>query len=430
MVLTMFLILLAGLFLGIPIVVALGFSTLLPGLTIPGFPASVEYVIRNIVSALDSTPMLAIPLFILSGNIMTKGKISNRLFDFFTYFVGNIPAGIPIATIVTCLFYGAISGSGVATTAAVGGMAIPFLVSLGYDKIYSAALVATAGSLGVIIPPSIPFVTFGVVTGVSIGSLFIAGIIPGILIGLSLMIYAYIYAKRHGEDRERISERVHALRAKGFITLFKESFWALLSPVIILGGIYTGIVTPTEAAAVSVFYGLFVCIFVYKSLSLKGDIVEILVDTVKSYAPIVVLLSLAIVFGRVLTLLQAPVALKNFVLTYFAGNKYILLLAINVILLILGMFIDVGPAIAILAPMILAAATALGITPVHLGVVMVITLAIGMATPPFGVDLFVAAPLINEQVMKIGIQAIPFIIAFIIALLIITYVPMVSLVFL
>lgn len=429
MVLTMFLILLAGLFLGIPIVVALGFSTMLPGITIPGFPASVEYVIRNIVSALDSTPMLAIPLFILSGNIMTKGKISNKLFDFFTYFIGNIPAGIPITTIVTCLFYGAISGSGVATTAAVGGMAIPFLASLGYDKVYSAALVATAGSLGVIIPPSIPFVTFGVVTGVSIGSLFIAGIVPGILIGLSLMVYAYIYAKVHGEDRQKISERVNALRAKGFVRLFRESFWALLSPVIILGGIYAGIVTPTEAAAVSVFYALFVCIFIYRSLNLN-DVVDVLVDTVKSYAPIVVLLSLAIVFGRVLTLLQAPVALKNFVLTYFAGNKYVLLLAINVILLILGMFMDVGPAIAILAPMILSAATALGINPIHLGVIMVITLAVGMATPPFGVDLFVAAPLISEPVMKIGIKAIPFIIAFIVALFIITYVPVLSLIFL
>ncbi|MCF4150932.1 TRAP transporter large permease [Dethiosulfovibrio sp. F2B] len=429
MILSMILILLGGLLLGIPIAVALGFSTILPSLMDSAFTANVQYVVRCVVSALDSTPMLAIPLFILSGNIMTKGKISERLFNFFAYFIGDFPAGIPMTAIVTCLFYGAISGSGVATTAAVGGMAIPFLTSLGYDKVYSAALIATAGSLGVIIPPSIPFVTYGVVTGVSIGSLFIAGIIPGILIGLSLMVYAYIYAKVHGEDREKISAKVQILRSCGLWVLLKESFWALLAPVIILGGIYGGIVTPTEAAAVSVFYALIVCIFIYKSLTL-GSLGEILTDTVKSYAPIVVLLSLAIVFGRVLALLQAPAVLRDFVLTNFAGNKYIFLFALNVILLILGMFMDVGPAIAILAPMMLTSAVALGVSPVHLGIIMVVTLAIGMATPPFGVDLFVAAPLIKEQVMKVGIKAIPFILAFIVALMLITYIPQLSLVLL
>ena len=429
MVLTLFLILLAGLALGVPIAVALGFATIFPGLTIPGFPASLAYVVRNIVSALDSTPMLAIPLFILSGNIMTKGKISDKLFNFFAFFIGDFPAGIPITAIVTCLFYGAISGSGVDTTAAVGGMAIPFLVSLGYDKVYSAALVATAGSLGVIIPPSIPFVTYGVVTGVSIGSLFIAGIIPGLVIGMSLMGYAFFYAKVHGEDRKLISEKVKTLRAGGFLSLFKESFWALLTPVIILGGIYSGVVTPTEAAAVSVFYALLVCLFVYRSLSFTG-LGAVLRDTVRSYAPIVVLLSLAIVFGRVLALLQAPTVLSNFILSHFAGNRYIFLIALNAILLVLGMFMDVGPAIAILAPMMLAAATALGISPVHLGVIMVVNLAIGMVTPPFGVDLFVAAPLINDQVMKVGIKAIPFIIAFIFALILITFIPQMSLLFL
>ncbi|MGI6784740.1 MAG: TRAP transporter large permease [Aminivibrio sp.] len=429
MVFTLFFVLLGGLILGVPIAVALGFATILPGITIPGFPASMAYIVRNVVSALDSTPMLAIPLFILSGNIMTKGKISDKLFNFFAYFIGDFPAGIPITAIITCLFYGAISGSGVATTAAVGGMAIPFLVSLGYDKVYSAALVATAGSLGVIIPPSIPFVTFGVVTGISIGNLFIAGIIPGITIGLCLMIYAYIYARVHGEDKEKISEKVKTLRAGGLFRLFRESFWALLTPVIILGGIYSGVVTPTEAAAVSVFYALIVCLFVYRSLNFK-ELGGILTDTVKSYAPIVVLLSLAIVFGRVLALLQAPVALRDFILTYFAGNKFVFLLALNVILLILGMFMDVGPAIAILAPMMLASSGALGVDPVHLGVIMVVNLAIGMVTPPFGVDLFVAAPLINENVMKVGIKAIPFIIAFIFALALITYIPQMSLFFL
>lgn len=426
MAITMFIILLVGLVLGVPIVVSLGLATIFPGILNPGFVGNISFVVRNMVNAIDSTPILAIPLFILSGDIMTKGKISDKLFDFFAYFIGNKTAGMPITAIVTCLFYGAISGSGVATTAAVGGIAIPFLVSLGYDAVYCAALVATAGSLGVIIPPSIPFVTYGVVTGVSVGHLFIAGIFPGILIGLSLMVYAYIYAKRKGENRELILAKYNLLKQKGFPTVFKESFWAILSPVIILGGIYSGVFTPTEAAVVSVFYSLLVCMFVYKTLTLK-DTMGILKNTVKSYTPIVILLSLAIVFGRVLALLQAPASLRDFVITYFAGNKLVFLLVLNIIFFILGMFMDVGPVIAILAPMLLPVAVALGVNPIHLGIIMTCNLAIGMVTPPFGVDLFVAAPLIKEDVMKVGIKAIPFIISFIVALLMITYIPQISL---
>lgn len=426
---TMFIILLVGLLLGVPIVVSLGLATIFPGILNPSFVGNISFVVRNMVNAIDSTPILAIPLFILSGDIMTKGKISDKLFDFFAYFIGNKTAGMPITAIVTCLFYGAISGSGVATTAAVGGIAIPFLVSLGYDAVYCAALVATAGSLGVIIPPSIPFVTYGVVTGVSVGHLFIAGIFPGILIGLSLMVYAYIYAKRKGENRELILAKYNLLKQKGFVTVFKESFWAILSPVIILGGIYSGVFTPTEAAVISVFYSLLVCMFIYKTLTLK-DTMGILKNTVKSYTPIVILLSLAIVFGRVLALLQAPASLRDFVITYFAGNKLVFLLVLNIIFFILGMFMDVGPVIAILAPMLLPVAVALGVNPIHLGIIMTCNLAIGMVTPPFGVDLFVAAPLIKEDVMKVGIKAIPFIISFIVALLIITYIPQISLVLL
>ena len=425
----MFVILLVGLALGIPIVVSLGLATIFPGVLNPNFVGNISFVVRNMVNAIDSTPILAIPLFILSGDIMTKGKISDKLFDFFAYFIGNKTAGMPITAIITCLFYGAISGSGVATTAAVGGIAIPFLVSLGYDPVYCAALVATAGSLGVIIPPSIPFVTYGVVTGVSVGHLFVAGIFPGVLIGLSLMVYAYIYAKKKGENKELILSKYNLLKGKGFARVFKESFWAILSPVIILGGIYSGVFTPTEAAVVSVFYSLLVCMFIYKTLTLN-DVMEILSNAVKSYTPIVILLSLAIVFGRVLALLQAPAALRDFVITYFAGNKLVFLLVLNIIFFILGMFMDVGPVIAILAPMLLPVAVALGVNPIHLGIIMTCNLAIGMVTPPFGVDLFVAAPLIKEDVMKVGMKAIPFIISFIVALLMITYVPQISLILL
>lgn len=235
--------------------------------------------------------------------------------------------------------------------------------------------------------------------------------------------------KRKGENKELILSKYNLLKGKGFARVFKESFWAILSPVIILGGIYSGVFTPTEAAVVSVFYSLLVCLFIYKTLTLN-DAMGILSNTVKSYTPIVILLSLAIVFGRVLALLQAPAALRDFVITYFAGNKLVFLLVLNIIFFILGMFMDVGPVIAILAPMLLPVAVALGVNPIHLGIIMTCNLAIGMVTPPFGVDLFVAAPLIKEDVMKVGIKAIPFIISFIVALLMITYIPQISLILL
>lgn len=408
----------------IPIAIALGLAAILPSLLDPSFVANVPYVIRGMVSGIDNTPILAIPLFILSGAIMARGGISKKLFDVFAYFVGRKTAGMPIAVIITCLFYGAISGSGIATTAAVGGMTIPILVSLGYDKVFSAALVATAGGLGVIIPPSIPFIMYGLTTGTSVGALFSAGILPGILIAMSLMGYAYIYCKINGEDREKIETNLHALRSKGFFTVFRESFWALMAPVIILGGIYSGIVTPTEAASVSVFYALAVCLFIYKTLKMT-EIPEMLRDTVRSYAPLTMLLALATVFGRVLTLMRAPDMIGNYLTSSFS-QTFTLLLAINCVFLILGMFLDVGPAIVILAPILLPAVVAMGVNPVHFGIIMTVNLAVGMVTPPFGVNLFVASPLIDTPVMTLGKKVVPFVISFIIALLCITFIPGIS----
>lgn len=423
-----FLAMLVCLVLGIPLLVSLGLATMLPGLLNPRFVAgNINFVIRNMVNALDSTPILAIPLFILAGDIMTRGKISEKLFDFFVFFLGKVRAGMLMAAIATAMFYGAISGSGVATTAAVGSMAIPFLVSLGYDKTFVAGMIATAGGLGVIIPPSIPFVTYGVVTGTSIGDLFIGGIFPGIVIGLCLMAYAYIHVRLKGESREIIQARYDELRSRGFLRVLRESIWALLSPIIVLGGIYTGVVTPTEAAVVSVFYSFLACLVIYRTLTFR-DLIKILVNSVRAYTPIVMLLSLAIVFGRVLALLQVPEAVRDFIVNNFGKTPALFLLGLNVLFLIIGMFMDVGPVIAILAPMLLPAAVALGIDPVHLGIIMSINLAVGMATPPFGVNLFVASPLIEEPIMDVGKKAVPFVIAFIVALFLITYIPEISLI--
>ena len=424
MALWIFVVFLVALAFAVPIAVSMVMGALTP-LVLGGPGSSIQQLIANSFSGSDTTPILAVPLFILAGVLMAEGGISKRLFNFFAYFVGNLPGGLPCAVILTCLFYGAISGSGPATTAAVGSMTIPFLVEMGYDKTWVSGMVATSGGLGVIIPPSIPFVLYSLATGVSTGSLFIAGVLPGILIGLSMMVYAVYYCIKKGEDKEKIRARMKELRAKGFLNLFKESFWALLSPVIVLGGIYSGIVTPTEAACISVFYSLFVSMVIYKSFTPK-QIITFLANAVKTYAPLCFVLAFAIAFGRVLALAKAPVLIENFILDNFSSGVSVLT-AIVIIFLILGMVMDTGPAIVILSPILLPAVMSLGVDQIHFGVIMVCCLSIGLATPPFGLDLFVAGTLSDRPPMDVAKKGIPFMIAFGIALFIITYIPWFSL---
>lgn len=414
-----------GLILSIPIALTMLLATLIPGAVDPTFAADVAYIVRGIIGGADSTPILAVPLFMLSGIIMARGGISEKLFNVFVFIFGKMKAGLPCTVIITCLFYGAISGSGPATCAAVGSMAIPVLLKLGYDKEFCGAICGTAGGLGVIIPPSIPFILFGLATGASIGNLFIAGILPGILIAICLCGYAIFYCIRHGEDKEKIAQMVDELRSRGFGKVLLDSFWALLTPVIILGGIYSGITTPTEAACISVFYSLIVSFFLYKTVKLR-DIMPILEESVRSYAPLCLMLTLATVLGRVLTLLQLPNVISQFITTY-CSSKLVFLLALDIILLILGMFMDCAPAIMILGPMLLPVAKAMGISEIHLGVIMVVNLAVGFITPPFGVNLFVASRLIDVPVLALGKKVLPFIATFIIALLMITFIPALSL---
>ncbi len=414
-----------GLILALPVGVALGIATLLPDFLIPNFAGDLSYSVRSIVNGVNSTPILAVPLFMLSGAIMSRGGISKRLFDVFAVFIGKRTAGMPCAVIVTCLFYGAISGSGPATCAAVGAMTIPILIDLGYDKIFAGALVATAGGLGVIIPPSIPFIMFGLTTGASVGDMFTAGILPGILIAVVLMLYAYFYCKTKGEDKKKVAENHDALLARGRLRVVMDGFWALLTPVIILGGIYTGVVSPTEAACISVLYAIIICLFVYKTMKPK-DLLGFFREAVSSYAPLMIMFALANAFTRVLVLVDAPAAFQEMIASTVT-SKVAFLLLLNLILLILGMFMDVGAAVVILAPMLIPVASAFGIDVVHLGIIMVVNLAIGFVTPPFGLNLFVASPLIETPVMKLGRKALPFILSFIIALLLITFIPEISL---
>ncbi len=414
-------------FLTVPIGVSMVLGAAAP-VAVMGQGGSMEQIINNTFSGANSTPILAIPLFILAGILMAEGGISGRLFNFFAYFVGRFRGGLPCAAIITCLFYGAISGSGPATTAAVGSMVIPFLTGLGYDKKWCAGLVSVAGGLGVIIPPSIPFVLYALATGVSTGELFIGGVIPGVLIAVFLMVYAVAYCSRRGEDRGRIDAKLEELYKKGFAALLRESFWALLCPVIVLGGIYSGRFTPTEAATVSVLYALVVSLFIYRSVSLR-DIPRMLVSAVRTYAPLAFVLAFATAFGRVLSLIRATKAVESFILGGF-GSGAAVLSALVLLFLLLGMVMDTGPAIVILAPVFLPAVRALGVGEVHFGVVLVCCLSIGLATPPFGLDLFVAAKLSDEQPMAVAKSALGFVAAFLAALLLITYIPGLSTAFL
>ncbi|MGL6200143.1 MAG: TRAP transporter large permease [Lachnospiraceae bacterium] len=420
-----FIIFLLLLFIAVPIGSTLGISSILPSLLDSDFTASASYVVRSMVSGLDSFPLLAIPMFVLSGIVMARGGVSRKLFDVFAFFIGKRTAGMPCAVIITCLFYGAISGSAPATVAAVGSMTIPILINLGYDKTFSTAIVAVAGGLGVIIPPSIPFILYSMASGESVGELFKAGIIPGILISVLLMAYAFYHCKKHGEDRKQIETVVGELRSQGFLHLMKSAIWALLTPVIILGCIYGGIASPTEAAVISVFYSLFVSIVIYKSLKPK-DVLAILQEAVQTYGPLLFILIASTAFSRVLTLMQVPQQVSSWILSTFS-TKTVILLVIILFLTIVGMIMDTSPAILITTPILLPIVVGVGVDPIHFGVIMVVNLAIGFVTPPVGVNLFVASSLSGIPVVQIAKKAIPLIIMFFIALFLITFIPAISL---
>lgn len=326
-----------------------------------------------------------------------------------------------MAAILTCMMFGAISGSGPAAVAAIGGLMIPMMSKIGYDKTFSAALIAAAGGLGVIIPPSIPMVMYGVTTGVSVSDLFAAGVVPGIISGLALMIYAYWYCKKIKPvivwDEEE----------KGILTIINESKWSLLFPVIILGGIYGGIFTPTEAAAVAVFYALIISIFVTRQIKIK-EVPQIFVESAASIGPLMFVVTAATVFGKILTLLQTPVIVAE-ALSKVTNNILILLLIINIFLLFVGAIMDTVAAIVILAPILLPLVEAYGVHPIHFGIIMVVNLAIGFITPPIGINLYVASGISNVPIMQIAKKALLPMVALGAALFIITYIEGLSLIF-
>ena len=399
---------------GVPVSVALGLSALATIIGADTLP--IDFVATTAFTAIDSFPIMAIPFFIAAGVFMGAGGLSQRLLNLADEMLGSLSGGMGLATIGTCMFFAAISGSGPATVAAIGSLTIPAMVERGYDKLFAAALVAAAGAIGVMIPPSNPFVVYGVSSQVSIGKLFLGGIVPGVLTGLVLMGYCFFYSKKRGW---RGVERERSLRT--FAKALWDAKWALMVPVIVLGGIYGGIMTPTEAAAVAALYGLIVGAFVYRELNC-GSFVDCLVEAASTSAVVIMLMGMATIFGNIMTLEEVPVTIANMILS-FTESKIAVLLVINILLLIVGTFMEALAAIVILTPILLPVVMRVGVDPLHFGIIMVVNLAIGFITPPVGVNLFVASGIAKAKIADLARVSLPLLLLMIGVLLLITYVP-------
>lgn len=397
----------------VPIGIALGLATTLTMLI--SKDVSLNFVAQNAFTSLDSFPLMAIPFFMLAGNIMSYGGVSKKLLNLADALVGKIIGGLAMVTTVTCMFFAAISGSGPATVSAIGSFMIPEMNEKGYSPGFSAAITSVSGAIGVIIPPSIPFVIYGVTSGASIGDMFIAGVIPGILIGLGLMITSYIIAKKEGFKGTK--------EAPSLGKAFFEAIPSLTVPVVILGGIYAGIFTPTESAAVGCVYGIFISMVFNKSMSFK-DLYNALKDAVLINGATTYMVGLSSSFAFYLTIKQVPFQIGQ--LLGQIDNSIVVMLLMIVILLIVGLFIDNISSCIILTPIMLPIVKQFGVDPVHFGIIMTMALAIGFSTPPYGANLFVASAIGNVSVEKMIKYLKWLLLANIIVLLLVTFIPSIS----
>jgi len=402
------------LLLGVPIAFSLGIAGICCILGAGSLP--ITYLGQIAFGSINSTAIMCIPLFIMAGNFMGEGGLSNRLFSIADELFGNVYGGMAMATIATCMIFAAMSGSGPATVASIGALTIPAMVKRGYGREFSAAVVACAGAIGVLIPPSNPLVMYGISGGVSISKLFAAGVVPGILVGLGLMVVSYFWSKKagwKGDSKKRDWKHIGKL--------IWEAKWALMVPVIILGGIYSGLCTPTEAAAVAAVYGLVVGTFIYKGIN-KDNIIPCLRESAITSSTCVSLLAFATIFGNIMTMERIPYTVAEFI-TGITSNKILLLLIINLLLLVVGMFMDTLASIIILTPILLPIVTSVGIDPIHFGVIMVVNLAIGFVTPPVGVNLFVASGIGKVKIETLSKNVLPLLASMLIVLLLTTYIP-------
>lgn len=413
-VFTVFLALLA---LSVPVAVAIGLASLSGIAFFSNMPMLVAA--QQLFVTIDKFPLVAIPFFILSGNLMEAGGISERLVNFARALVGGVQGGLAMSCVLTCMIFAAVSGSSVATTFAIGAILIPAMVKLGYPVQRAAALQASSAELGVIIPPSIPMILYGVAAEVSIGELFIAGFGPGLLIGGALILFIFVWCKLTGHGKRDGEGRL----ALG--VALRQASLALLMPVIVLGGIYGGIFTPTEASVVAVFYALLVGMFVYRRITLP-ILWRALQKTVVSTTVIMLIIATAGLFAFLITRAGVPAAFGTWVAAHLDG-PVIFLIGVNVFLFLVGMFIETGAAIVVLAPILAPVAVQFGIDPVHFGIIMVVNLALGMITPPFGVNLFAACTVARISYDQIIPPILPYVGVVVVCLGFISFVPEISL---
>lgn len=412
---TMFLTMILCFALSVSVAVSIGLASLIGALQAK---LNLLAIVKEMFGAINKFPLAAIPFFILAGNLMESGGISSRLVDFAKSIVGGIQGGLAATCVLTCMIFAAVSGSSVATTFAIGAILIPALIKHGYPTNFAAALQATSAELGVIIPPSIPMILYGVSAEVSIGELFISGFGPGLLIGIVLMVFVVIYARRKGYGK---GDREGKLP---FLTATRRAALALLMPVIILGGIYGGVFTPTEASVVAVFYALIVGVGVYRETKI-ADLPRVLRKSVISSAVIMFIIANAGLFSYLITRAGVPEMIGAFLVDWLKSPA-LFLLGVNAALFVIGMFIETSASIIVLAPILAPVAMHFGIDPVHFGIVMVVNLALGMITPPFGVNLFAACTVARISLDQIVTRLIPFVLVVLACLMVITYVPVLS----
>ncbi len=402
--------------LSMPIALLLAATTAIYLIFIAHVP--VTSLIQQLFNGLDNFVLLGVPFFILAGNIMAEGAISDRLVGVMRLFVGRFTGGLAMASVLACMFFAAISGSSPATVIAIGSIMMPALIKEGYGDRFSIGLLTSSGSLGILIPPSIPMILYALIMNVSVAEIFMAGFLPGIFIGCSLMGYSYYMSRKHGWRSEKRYTFKEGLR------IIKEGLWALFLPILVLGGIYGGIFTPTEAAAVSVVYALFVELFIYKELKIS-KLFNICRDSAILSGCLLFILSCAMSFIWLLTVEQIPIKLAEAIVSNIQST-WLFLLAINGVLLVIGGLMDIVTAIIVISPILVETLSRYDIDFIHYGIIMIVNIECGFLTPPFGLNLFVSMAIMKRSLVEIGKAILPYILLFLACLLVITYVPQLS----